>query len=71
MELRENQSGSNGSWLLIIFFTVLVVCILSNAVFIGYTFKQNIREKRTNDSLTIVKLKLEIQLKKLELNAKN
>lgn len=52
------------------FFTALVVSILFNAAYFGYTLKQDIKEKKTNDSLTIVKLKLEIELKKMELSKK-
>ena len=50
------------------FFTALVVSILFNAAYFGYALKQDIKERKTNDSLTIVKLKLEIELKKLELS---
>ena len=52
------------------FFTALVVSILFNATYFGYMLKQDIKEKKTNDSLTIVKLKLEIELKKMEISKK-
>jgi len=53
------------------FFTALVVSIFANAVWFGYKLKEDIQERKTNDSLTIVKLKLEIELKKMELSKKS
>lgn len=53
--------------LLIAFLASLTVSIILNANHIGGTiFVKDNKEKKANDSLAIVKLKLEIELLKLE-----
>lgn len=45
----------------------IIATILVNILFIGIGIEENLKQKITTDSLTIEKLKLEIELKKLEL----
>ena len=51
----------------IAFSTALVVSIFANAIWFGYKLKDDRQIRRANDSLEIVKLKLEIELKKIQL----
>ena len=72
METSKDKNGIAFKPLLsVVFFTALVVSILANAVWFGYKLSEDIQDMKTNDSLTIVKLKLEIELKKMELSKKN
>ena len=52
---------------LTVFFTFLIVFCASE---IGTALQHGIKEKKTSDSLEIVKLKLEIELEKMQLNEK-
>lgn len=51
----------------ILLFSLLVISVFANVIWFGYSLQEDVRIKQQNDSLTIVKLKLEIELKKLQL----
>lgn len=51
----------------ILLFISLVISVFANVVWFGYSLQEDIKIKQQNDSLSIVKLKLEIELKKLQL----
>lgn len=48
-------------------FILLVISVFANVVQFSYNLKEDVQLKKQNDSLSIVKLRLEIELKKLQL----
>jgi hypothetical protein len=68
-EISKNRLTANISNILLI--AVLLLIIFSGAYQFSKSLNEDIQHKEEIDSLTIERLKLEIELKKLELSRKN